>query len=219
MLATSIVVLAALVITLAKMIPLERPEVFFLYTPTRASNVIIEPMTPDTTNAMTIETYKEGFIREYIIARNTLGFGKNAIITKNNWNKIVKPWSGNKVFADFTKTTLYKQYMFNDFVPAISCNVNFAHINNDQPILKTSDQDDIYEVKFTWVCKNENIGGQTTQKNYKIRIRIQSDLDKRLSGISSNLEKMRDNPLGIQVVEYMIKDGRGDPLDSDVESW
>ena len=216
--ATSLVVLVALVITLVKMIPLERPEVFFLYTPTRASNIIIEPMTPDSTNAITIENYKEGFIREYVIARNTLGIGKDVIITKNNWDKIVRPWSSKEVLTKFTKTALYSQYRLNDFVPMISCSVNFTHINNDQPILKTSDKDDIYEVKFTWVCKNENIGGQTTQKNYKIRIRIQSDLDKKLSGLVNQLEKMRDNPLGIQVVEYTVKGG-DDPLNSDVEAW
>ena len=217
-LATSIVVLGALVITLAKMIPLERPEVFFLFTPTRATNIVIEPMTPDATNELTVETYKEGFIRQYIIARNTLGIGRDAIITRNNWDRIVRPWSDKKVLAEFTQTNLYKQYRLNDFLPTISCSVNFQHVNNDLPILKTDDNNDIYEVKFTWVCKNENIGGQTTQKNYKIRIRIQSDLDKKLSGLVNQLEKMRDNPLGIQVVEYTVKGG-DDPLNSDVESW
>lgn len=217
-LATSIVVLGALVITLAKMIPLERPEVFFLFTPTRATNVVIEPMTPDATNEFTVETYKEGFIRQYIIARNTLGIGRDAIMTRNNWDKIVRPWSDKKVLEEFTQTNLYKQYRLNDFLPTISCAVNFQQVNNDLPILKTDDNNDIYEVKFTWVCKNENIGGQTTQKNYKIRIRIQSDLDKKLSGLVNQLEKMRDNPLGIQVVEYTVKGG-ADPLNSDVESW
>ena len=216
-LATSLVVLAALVITLAKMIPLQRPEVFFLYTPTRAANVVIAPMTPDATNESTIATYKEGFIREYVIARNTLGIGKNAYITKNNWAKIVQSWSNQKVYSDFQNTALYKQYTFNEMPPAISCSVNFPNSARDKAV--TDLGKDTYMVKFTWFCKNENIGGQTTQKNYKIRIRIQSELDKKISGVLNNIEKLRENPLGIQVVEYAIQDGRGDPLNSDTEAW
>ena len=77
--------------------------------------------------------------------------------------------------------------------------------------------DDTYNVHFTWVCKN--INGQTTQKNYKIQIRIKSNLDEKMSETLENLEKLRDNPLGIQVVQYSILDGRGDPLDSDTASW
>lgn len=215
--ATSLVVLASLVITLIKMIPLQRPEVFFLYTPTRAANVVITPMSPDATNEHTIATYKEGFIREYIIARNTLGIGKNAYITRNNWNKIVQPWSNQKVYSDFKNTALYKQYMFNEMPPAISCSVNFSNSVRDKAIINLGK--DTYEVKFTWYCKNENIGRQPTQKNYKIRIRIQSELDKKISGVLNNIEKLRENPLGIQVVEYAIKDGRGDPLNSDTEAW
>lgn len=216
-LATSIVVLATLVFTLVKMIPLQRPEVFFLYTPTRAANVVITPMSPDANNEHTIATYKEGFIREYVIARNTLGIGKNAYITRNNWNKIVQPWSSQKVYSDFKNTALYKQYMLNEMPPAISCSVNFPSSVRDKAILPLGK--DTYEVKFTWACKNENIGRQTTQKNYKIRIRIQSDLDKKISGVLNNIEKLRENPLGIQVMEYTINDGRGDPLNSDPEAW
>ena len=51
-LATSVVVLAALAVVLVKMIPLERPEVFFLVNPTRAVNVVIEPFKPETNNAI-----------------------------------------------------------------------------------------------------------------------------------------------------------------------
>ena len=89
-LATSIVVLAALVVTLGKMIPLERPEVFFLRTPTRASKLEIAPMTPNATNNDIVERYKDGFIREYIIARNSLNGGANVAVTHTNWNRIVK---------------------------------------------------------------------------------------------------------------------------------
>lgn len=212
-LATSVVVLAVMVFTLFKMIPLERPEVFFVYTPTRSANVVIEPLVPDSTNKNVLNNYQAGFIREYVIARNTLYTNSN--ITRKNWSRIVKTWSSNKVFSDFVKTRLYKEFALGEKIPNISCSVNFSSPTNDEPVLRMSN--DTYNVKFTWVC--ENIGGQTTQKNYKIQIKIQSDLDKNMSGTLDNLEKLRDNPLGIRVVQYDVLDGRGDPLDSDTASW
>ncbi len=213
-LATSVVVLGALVFTLMKMMPLERPEVFFLYTPTRSANVVIEPLDPSSSNnKVALNNYKEGFVREYVIARNTLSAVPGA--TRRNWARIVKPWSANDIFSKMVKTPLYKEFALGDQLPNVSCDVNFSSPNNDKPVLKMNN--DTYNVKFTWVCKNS--GGQTTQKNYKIQIRIKSDLDEKISGTLENLEKLRNNPLGIQVVQYDILDGRGDPLDSDVASW
>ncbi len=212
-LATSIVVMCAMVFTLWKMIPLERPEVFFLQTPTRSANVIIEPLVPDNSNKNALNRYKAGFIREYVIARNTLSTQPG--ITRKNWSRIVKPWSSNKVFEKLVQTKLYKEFALGEQLPNISCSVNFSSPNNDEPVLRMSN--DTYNVKFTWLC--ENIGGQTTQKNYKIQIRIKSDLDENTSGTLDYLEKLRDNPLGIQVVQYDVLDGRGDPLDSDTASW
>ena len=195
------------------MIPLERPEVFFLLTPTRSANVTIEPMTPNIYNQTTVENYKEGFIREYIIARNTIVNGTNSYVTKNNWLKIVKPWSGTKVYDDFTDTDLYKQYTFNEQSPSKSCEVYFSNTNNDKAVLDMGNG--LYNVKFNWVCKN--IGGQTEQNFYKIKIRIQSELEKQASGLLNNIEKLRDNPLGLQVVEYTVEGGKKDPLNSDSE--
>ena len=216
-LATSVVVLGALVFTLIKMIPLERPEVFFLWTPTRAMNVTIVPMNPDTTNKTTMNQYKEGFIREYIIARNTLQSGTGVAITRNNWNSVIKPWSGNKVFSDFANTRLYKTIMFNRTPLNVSCSVDFFNTNKESAVVDM--RDGWYQVNFAWICKNENIGGQITKKNYKIQIRIQSELEKKISGVVDDLEKLRKNPLGIRVVDYVIKSGNGDPLDSDIKSW
>ena len=212
-LAASVVVLAAMVFTLFKMIPLERPEVFFLMTQTRSTNVVIEPLTPDANNKVATDNYIKGFIREYVIARNSLN--SNAFITKNNWTKVVKPWSSNKVYNDFVNTSLYKAYALSEQTPNISCSVNFSNSSKDSAIIKTGE--DTFHVNFMWIC--ENIGGQTTQKNYKIQIRIQSDLDKKMSGVFENLEKLGVNPLGIQVTQYTTLDGKGDPLNSDVKSW
>ena len=213
-LATSVVVLCALVFTLMKMMPLECPEVFFLHTPTRSANVTIRPLVPDSSNKDAIDLYQKGFIREYVIARNTLSTSPG--YTRKNWSRIVKPWSSSKVFEKLTQTSLYKEFADGEHLPNVSCSVNFSSPNNANPILRMS-KDNTYHVTFAWVC--ENIGGQTTQKNYKIQIRIKSDLDEKTSGTLDYLEKLQKNPLGLQVVQYDVLDGRGDPLDSDTALW
>lgn len=213
-LAVSVVVLATLVFTLYKMVPLERPEVFFLYTPRGDfTNVIIDPMVPDANNKGTIDMYRKGFIREYVISRNTLNAGANVVITRNNWSKLVNPWSSDKVWQQFTKTKLYKQYQFNSVLPTVSCSVNFPNSTVAPAVAML--KDDMYEVNFVWVCKDENIAGHITSKPYKIMIRIRSDLNKQ---VKKDLKKLRDNPLGIQVVDYEVQDDKGDPLNSDIES-
>ena len=206
-LATSVVVLGALSVVLIKMIPLERPEVFFVVNPTRSVNVVIEPFKPED-NSVAINNYEVGFIREYVIARNTLDSNMNMV--KNNWKNIVKAWSDDKVYKVFTNTKMYKNYMFGMNVPTVSCYVNFDGLGNEKPILRTNRGD--YTVNFVWICKN--IGGQTITKNYKIRIKIQSELDKGMSGTVENLNKLKANPLGVYVTEYKVQEG--DPLNSDI---
>lgn len=213
-LATSVVVLCTLLFTIAKMTPLERPEVFFLFTPTRsATNIVIEPFVPDSGNAVAIERYKEGFIREYIIARNTIS--QDSGVMRRNWSTIVKPWSSREVFTQFTKTKLYKNVTFNEKIPNnISCDVDFDSYTTKRPILRMYKDRDEYDVKFILVCKNSS--GQTTQENYRMQIKIQSELNGKISGTLEQLDKLRDNPLGIQVVQYNVMDGKIDPLDSDI---
>lgn len=213
-LATSVVVLGVLVYTLFKMAPLERPEVFFLYTPRgNFTDMTIEPMVPDANNQRTLDRYKKGFIREYVIARNTLNSGTNVVITRNNWSKLVAPWSSEKVWQSFTNTKLYQQYQFSDTLPTMSCSVNFPNLTNTPAVVQLND--DMYEVNFAWICEDENIGGHIIQKNYKIMIRIRSDLNKQAQ---KDLNKLRNNPLGVQVVSYEIQNDKGDPLNSDMES-
>ena len=196
------------------MTPLERPEVFFLFTPTRsATNIVIEPFVPDSGNAVAIERYKEGFIREYIIARNTIS--QDSGVMRRNWSTIVKPWSSREVFTQFTKTKLYKNVTFNEKIPNnISCDVDFDSYTTKRPILRMYKDRDEYDVKFILVCKNSS--GQTTQENYRMQIKIQSELNGKISGTLEQLDKLRDNPLGIQVVQYNVMDGKIDPLDSDI---
>lgn len=210
----TVVVLGVLTFSLIKLIPLERPEVFFLRQQTRSPNMIIVPMDPS--NERMLRFYYYGFIREYIIARNTLVPGIDANITRDNWANVVKPWSSKEVFEQFQDTRLYKKYTFDTIPPALLCSVNFDNTNKERSIVDMPGGR--YEVKFIWVCKDENSGRQTIQKNYKIQIRIQSDLESKVSGALDNLEILRKNPLGIQIVEYKIKDDQDDPLNSNTGS-
>lgn len=212
-LATSVVVVCALGFTLMKMIPLERPEVFFLYTPTLATNVTIKPLVPDASNKNAIDAYQKGFVRQYVIARNTLETIPG--ITRSNWIRIVQPWSSSKVFENLVKTRLYKEFAFGEKIPTIKCDVNFVSPDNDEPVLRM--KKNVYQVKFAWIC--ENISGQTPPKNYTMQIEVKSDLDENSSGTVGYLDKLRDNPLGLQVIQYKVLDdgqgGRTDPLDSE----
>ena len=217
MLATSVVVLITLVLALFKMMPLERPEVFFLLNNPVSVNTVIEPMVPDAMNESALANYEQGFVREYVILRNTLL--SNSALTRKNWATTIKSWSNNRVYAALTRTALYTEYNSGDVPLTLSCMVNFLDTNNDAAVVKTGHNEkyDEYIVSFAWVCKNS--GGQTTQKNYRIQIRIQSDLDKNVSETVDNLKKLSINPLGIQVTQYTVLDGKGDPLNSDVTAW
>ena len=214
-LATSVVVLGTLVFVLVKMMPLERPEVFFVLNHTISVNTVIKPFVPDSTNDRALNDYEEGFVREYIIVRNTLY--PNVALTRKNWANVIKPWSGNRVYGALTRTSIYGEYASGARTSMYSCSVNFTDTNKEQAVVKTGQTEnyDEYTVTFTWVC--ENSGGQTTQKNYKIRLRIQSVLDEKSLDALEKLNKLRDNPLGTRVVEYTILSGNGDPLDSRID--
>lgn len=203
MLAASVVVLGVLVVTLIKMVPLERPEVFFVSASSSLSNVSIKGMEP---NAEITKSYEEGFIREYVIARNTLY--QNTETTRNNWARIVKPWSSSDVFASLTKTNLYQIYTQENQLQPIECNVSFSSV------AKTRRD---WVVEFDWICKNNS--GQSVKKNYTIVIKLKSDISK--DGPIEDLSRLRVNPLGTQVTYYEIMDknrngAKGeDPLNSD----
>ena len=205
-LATAIVMLAVLVFTLMKMAPLTRPEVFFLRYQGRRVNYVLEQ--PDPQDADFQQEYIEGFVRTYVIARNTLE--KQTRVTIDMWNNIVKPWSSPQVYDAFRKTNLYNDVMFHR-LHNISCVVDFEKITNTN---------NVYHVVFNRICYNQNSGRQTEQKSYKIDIEIQSYLDNQSGIVSDNLEELRNNPLGIQVTDYKVigkNNNKGiDPL-SDLE--
>lgn len=205
--ATSIVVLLALFFTLLQMAPLEKPEVFFLRNPTRTANTLtIIPITIE--NNEQLERYKDGFIREYVKARHTL----YATMNLSEWQKIMRTWSSQDIYKQFTRTNVYKDAILSELTIPFSCEVAFPSVNDKLPIIPFANDPNSYIVNFIWLCKNS--AGQTSRQNYKIKIKLKSEVDNSdPRNMLTNLEILRDNPLGIQVSEFSFE-GKEDPLNS-----
>ncbi len=205
-LAASVAVLATLGFSLYKMAPLTRPEVFFLVNQSRNVNYVLKQ--PDPKDIPFKEEFIEGFIRTYIIARNSLESPKS--ITIDRWNRIVKPWSSLPVYTKFKNTNTYTEVTKNR-MPGIVCSINF----NDNSIAKYSKG---YRVVFDRTCFDKISGRQTEPKSYKIDIAIKTYLDNNSDKVLNYLEGLRDNPLGIQITEYTVVGAKNtDPL-SDMET-
>ena len=198
--AGALVIVVTMIVTLARMFPLNRPQVFFLTTTPR-SNLQVQ-LTELPPNDEYLDYYKRTFIREYIRARNEIV--PNTDIMHRKWDNgddgIVHAWSVPSVFADFTQTGLWVAMMneIPDFV--LNCPVEFEN-NAIEPVAR-----DTYAVKFSYFCENSD--GQIDKKDYKIRIRLTTEND----GATRWVDRL-NNPLGIRVAEYVVESGDSDPLD------
>lgn len=199
--ATAVVVLAVLIITLTRMFPLERPQIFFLATAPRDNlEVVLVEVPPVDAN---MEQYKNAFVREYVRHRNEIFANPNAMQEK--WvgeNSIVRKMSSNDVYKDFTQTKMFTAIVSK--LPGFDfhCPVNFK----GAPVHMTSD--DAYNVQIRYFCK-DNSTGQTIQKDYTIKIKLEESKDKKI-----RWGERIENPLGLRVVEYTIVEGDGDPLNT-----
>lgn len=199
-LATAVVVLIALVITLGKMFPLEHPEVFFLEAIQR-NNIDVKL----TEMPQNLAKYKTEFIKEYVKVRNEVS--PNIALMQRKWNDldgIVHTMSTPQVFNAFSNTDMWAAVMQGDIPPTFTCRVNFPDSYAVIPY-RSARGDNEYEVRFYYGC---DLDGQTYTKDYKIRIKIDVS-DNQTIKFSDRLE----NPLGIKVVEYNNLDNTGDPLD------
>jgi type IV secretory pathway component VirB8 len=201
--AASLVVVLALVATLARMYPLNKTQIFFLTTTPKADlEIKLSSFTPDADN---IEFYKQAFIKEYVKARNEII--PNAAAMQRKWSAsedgTVYQWSTPDVYAAFANTRMYLAYM--DEAPDFEfrCPVEFTglapHAHD-----KLTNQLDTYRVSFRFFCTNSD--GQTTEKHYTIRVKL------KLEDTVKWTDRL-NNPLGIRVSEYEIEAGDGDPLD------
>lgn len=199
--AAAVVMTVALGVTLYKLFPLNRPQVFFLTgQPRNNIELRLHEMPVDDEN---LDIYKRTFIREYIRARNEIV--ANTRIMRKKWNNVddgvVFNWSTDDIYAAFQETNMWIALM-ND-VPdfEFTCSVEFR----DGAIEPYAD--DTYLVSFSYFCADNN--GQTDTKDYKIKVRLESTTDARIKWADRV-----DNPLGMRVAEYQIVSDNGDPLDT-----
>lgn len=194
--AASLVVVVALIVTLAKMYPLERTQVFFLTTQPRADlEIVLSDFTPDADN---IEIYKQAFIKEYVKARNEIVPSANAMQRK--WSAsadgTVYQWSTPEVYSRFANTRMWLAYM--DEVPDFEfrCPVEFTAL--------APRSENTYAISFRYFCTDSS--GQVDEKDYTIEVKLEME----------NTIKWTDrlnNPLGLRVSEYNVEHGDDDPLD------
>ena len=203
-LAASIVVLGALCFTLMRMYPLNRAQVFFMTTENPEDlQIILQELPPEDKY---LNIYKRMFIREYIKARNEIY--PNVRVMNKKWNAadgVVQNLSSDKVFADFTKTAMWRELMVDSPNFDFRCNVEFRDTGRAIRPYDTSNV--TFLVDFAWFCTDNY--GQTDKKNYTIKIRLASD-----DGMVKKYSTRLDNPLGIRVEEYSVISDGSDPLDS-----
>jgi type IV secretory pathway component VirB8 len=197
-LATALVVLVALGMTIYNMFPLNRPQVFFLTTTVRDNqDVRLVQMQPKSEN---LDRYTKAFVREYIRHRNEIFENPNAMHQKwNSANGDVRIMSTDDVYAGFADTALFNAIMSE--APSFNCWVTF----DGAPMYLASE--DAYQVEFRYFCSDST--GHTAPKDYTIKLKLETEDNAQIKWADRV-----DNPLGLRVSEYEIVSGNGDPLDT-----
>lgn len=197
-LATALVVLVALGMTIYNMFPLNRPQIFFLTTTIRDNqDVRLVQMQPKSEN---LDGYTKAFVREYIRHRNEIFQNPNAMQQKwNTINGAVRIMSTDDVYARFIDTALFNAVMSE--APNFNCLVNFE----GAPMYLASE--DAYQIKFRYFCSDST--GQTTPKDYTIKLKLEAEDNAQIKWANRI-----DNPLGLRVSGYEVVSGNGDPLDT-----
>lgn len=197
--AGTVVVLFVLFMTLGKMFPLNRPDVFFVTT--RPANSTVIQISEFPANLENIEPYKQAFVMEYIRARNEVE--RNTAFMREKWQTgpggIIYEWSSPNVYNAFTKTAMYNAISSEmpDF--EFVCPVNI--IGTPRAF-----RENTYTVRMRYFCSDNT--GQTTTKDYTIYVKLAVDDNAKIKWT----ERL-DNPLGLKVIEYTV-DGGADPLDT-----
>lgn len=199
-LATAMVVLGVLVMTLVNLFPLNRPQVFFLTTNVRDNLDVQLVQMP--AKSESLDNYKSAFVREYIKHRNEIF--TNPGVMQKKWNYtdgVIKNWSSPDVYAAFANTAMFNAIMSETPDFAFHCPVSFYYA----PTYLA--RDDMYQVKIKYFCANN--AGPLPSKDYTIKIKLAMN-----DGTQIKWADRIDNPLGLRVVEYKISEGDGDPLDT-----
>ncbi|MBR1380094.1 MAG: hypothetical protein IJ560_00685 [Alphaproteobacteria bacterium] len=199
--AAAAVMLVVMIVTVANMFPLTRPQVFILTTQPRADvEMVVQAMSPDDAN---VEMYKINFIKEYIKARNEIVTDRQFMRKKwdNSEYGIVRNWSGDAVLRDFYQTSMVNAIL-NDMPEfEFQCPVEFRN-----GAIKPYRGDDTYQVSFSYFCSDSN--RQSPRKDYTIIVKLEFDAN---AGRPMRWANRINNPLGIRISEYNVGNG-GDPL-------
>ena len=204
--ATSLVVLVVLVVTLNKMFPLNRPQVFVLTT----QNLNDKELTL-TEMPQNLEKYKQNFVKEYVRERNEIV--KDLSIMRAKWanspNGVVKTRSTDAVFGQFAETrmvnTIYQN--LNEFFD-ITCDVDFPVSGS---IIPQTNATDTYVVQFLYTCRYGAMGDQVDKKRFNVRVKLQPIAENSIKWV----ERL-ENPLGFRVSSYEVINGQ-DPLNFDAD--
>lgn len=197
-LCATLVVAIAMLTVLDGMFPLNKAQVFFLTTrPRDTIEVKLTDLPPTDENLV---KYKRAFIREYIKARNEIVPDADKMRAKwnNNAGALVRNWSSDAVFEDFSNTRMWNAIMYDGVGFDWSCPVGF-----ERGAIVARSSDDVYAVKFRYFCANND--GQIAPKDYTIVLKLDTD--------DTSVTKWADrinNPLGIRVTEYKVESVDGD---------
>lgn len=203
--AAALVVLGALGVTLWRLFPLDRPQVFFLMTQPRSDmevRVISMPLKSDQFD--TTELYLESFVKEYIKARNEIIANPKVMQRKwgNGTDGVVNTWSTPDVFKAFTQTAMWNALMYPDAQINVSCSVEFP----SRSVVPRRADGLTWTASFNYICANND--GQLPRKEFTIIVELEKEDEANLKwGDRFN------NPLGVRVRRYEIEAGPGDPLD------
>lgn len=207
--ATSVVVLVVLIITLDKMFPLNRPQIFFL-----RSQMVDNKELSLTDMPEDLDWYKRQFVREYVRERNEIS--ENLAETKFKWDNtttgVIRARSTDDVFEKFGQTDLVNLVYRDDTQPLdMVCTVTFpAGSTSVKPYVKEQKQD-AYVVEFTYQCNYSQVGKYT--KRYNVLVTLEST-EKEAVKWSERME----NPLGFKVSDYVVLRNQV-PVDDDPLNW
>ncbi len=201
--AASVVMAAVLFVTLYNMFPLNRPQIFFLFSQSRSDLEIRLAELPAEDNATNYDHFIRGFLREYVKARNEIV--PNVAEMRKKWgndsNSVMHAWSTPEVYEQLQSTNMWRAFMNDSPDFEFSCPVEFE-TGAVSPFAENT-----YDIKFSYFCADND--RQISKKNYTIRIKVDTTSEKNM--------KWRDilaNPLGIVVSEYSVISGNGDPLNT-----
>ena len=199
--AATVVIAAVLFVTLYNMFPLNRPQIFFLFSQLRGEREIVLVDLP--AKDANYDYFVRGFLREYIKARNEIVPSIADMRKKwnNDNNSVMHAWSSPEVYEQLQSTNMWRAFMNDSPDFEFSCPVEFER-GAIVPFAENT-----YDVKFSYFCADND--RQISKKNYTIRIKLDTT-----SAQKMKWQDRLSNPLGIFVSEYSVISGNGDPLNT-----